>query len=494
MKNLARLISALLFMIALTGCGLFEADKPIVIIESPPSGSQFHEGELISVQSASTDKKAVVRVELVVDGSVVDVDPSPTAQGQAHFTLVQQWKATQGQHTMMVRAYNAAGQMSDPAAVNITVSQATSQSSAPQPQPLPQQQPTATFTPPPPTATPTTAAGQAPQPPAPSCTNNAAFVADVTIPDGSSIPPGGAFTKTWRFSNNGTCTWGAGYQFVFVAGEAMTANTTVQVPQTAPGATADFSVALTASTTPGTHVGKWQMRTASALFGQIGNVTISVPAPPAPPPPSGCSGTPTIASFTADKTSSASATNVTLSWGAVTNADSVMIDNGIDGVATPGSTSVYVTSTKTWTMTAKCGTTPVSKQVTVKITGGGIGSLGGIGLNPAVLAALAFHVTGSSLSAIPNPGFCLSGNKQSVAFLAEITANNPGTLKYQWEFSDGTNGGSQQVTFPAAGKQSVSISHTFSSSGWALVNFISPDDPNTAKAFFTKNCFSFPFP
>lgn len=491
MKNQIRLIGAMLCLIALTGCGLFQADKPIVIIESPPSGSQFHEGEEISVQSASTDKKAVVRVELVVDGNVVDVDPSPTAQGQPHFTLVQQWKAaTQGQHTLLVRAYNAAGQMSDPAGVNVNVLQATAQSSAPQPQP--QQQPTATSTPVPPTATPTTAPGQPPAPPPPpACTNNSAFVADVTIPDGTSIPPGGAFTKTWRFSNNGTCTWGAGYQFVFVAGEAMTANTVVQVPQTAPGGTADFSIAMTASTTPGTHVGKWQLRTASALFGQIGNVTISVPAPP-PPSSSGCSGSPNIASFTADKTSSALATNVTLSWGAVTNAESVEIDNGIGGVAAPGSTSVYVTSTKTWTMTAKCGANNVSKQVTVKITG--LSSIGSIAINPALLASLVFHVTDSSLSAIPNPGFCLSGNKQSVAFLAEITVNNPGTLKYQWEFSDGTNGGSQQITYAAAGKQSVSISHTFSSSGWALLNFISPDDPNSAKAFFTKNCFSFPFP
>lgn len=493
MKNLLRLISAMLFLIALTGCGLFQADKPIVIIESPPSGSQFHEGEEISVQSASTDKKAIVRVELVVDGNVADVDPSPTAQGQPHFTLVQQWKATQGQHTLLVRAYNAAGQMSDPAGVNVTVLPAIAQSSAPQ-----QQQPTATFTPTPtptPTATPTTAPGQPPAPPPPpACTNNSAFVADVTIPDGTSVPPGGAFTKTWRFSNNGTCTWGAGYQFVFVAGEAMTANTTVQVPQTAPGATADFSVAMTASSTPGTHVGKWQLRTASTLFGQIGNVTISVPAPPPPPPPAGCSGAPNIASFTSDKTTSTLATNVTLSWGAVTNADSVEIDNGIGGVATPGSTSVYVTSTKTWTMTAKCGANAVSKQVTVKITG--LGSIGVIGINPALLAALALHVTNTSLTAFPNPGFCLSGNKQSVAFIGKITVNNPGTLKYQWEFSDGTNGGSQQITYGAAGEQSVSISHTFSSSGWALLNFISPDDPNSAKVFFTKDClnFGFPFP
>ena len=35
----------------------------------------------------------------------------------------------------------------------------------------------------------------------------AAFVADVTIADGSYIAPGSTFTKTWRIRNNGTTTW-----------------------------------------------------------------------------------------------------------------------------------------------------------------------------------------------------------------------------------------------------------------------------------------------
>ena len=38
--------------------------------------------------------------------------------------------------------------------------------------------------------------------------NQAEFISDVTIADGTSIEPGGvAFTKTWSLSNAGTCSW-----------------------------------------------------------------------------------------------------------------------------------------------------------------------------------------------------------------------------------------------------------------------------------------------
>src|SRR5512143_3278895 len=35
----------------------------------------------------------------------------------------------------------------------------------------------------------------------------AQFVADVTVPDGTSYAPGTTFTKTWRLKNIGSCTW-----------------------------------------------------------------------------------------------------------------------------------------------------------------------------------------------------------------------------------------------------------------------------------------------
>ncbi|HGJ66308.1 TPA: hypothetical protein ENS27_13160, partial [bacterium] len=46
--------------------------------------------------------------------------------------------------------------------------------------------------------------------------NWAGFVADVTVPDGTSFAPGAAFIKTWRLKNIGTCTWTGKYGLSFV--------------------------------------------------------------------------------------------------------------------------------------------------------------------------------------------------------------------------------------------------------------------------------------
>ena len=40
--------------------------------------------------------------------------------------------------------------------------------------------------------------------------DNSAYVSDVTIPDGTEVAPGEAFTKTWALVNTGNCTWNGG--------------------------------------------------------------------------------------------------------------------------------------------------------------------------------------------------------------------------------------------------------------------------------------------
>ena len=86
-----------------------------------------------------------------------------------------------------------------------------------------------------------------------------------------------------------------------------------------------------------------------------------------PPPPAGCRGVPSIAFFSASPSSITAGQSATLSWGAVTNADSVEIDHGIGGVATPGSTSVSPATTTTYTLTARCGSNTKTQQVTVTV-------------------------------------------------------------------------------------------------------------------------------
>jgi len=109
-----------------------------------------------------------------------------------------------------------------------------------------------------------------------------------------------------------------------------------------------------------------------ALFGQTVTVKINVSgAPPAgpttPAPVPGCSGTPNIASFTASPNPITAGGSTTLSYGAVTNADSAEIDQGIGGVETPGSKTVSPPSTTTYTLTARCGSSTQTAQVTVTV-------------------------------------------------------------------------------------------------------------------------------
>lgn len=350
--------------------------KPTVVIVSPPSGSDFRDGEEVAIQSVATDAKGIVRVELIVDNVIVRTDAAPSPQGQPTLNLIQKWQATPGTHTIVVRAYNTANAMSDPVAISINVSsavaQASSSSSAPASSASSSISSVASTTS---SATSSSAASSSPS----GCTNNAAFVGDVTVPDGTSFNAGQTFDKTWRVTNNGTCTWGTGYQFVFVAGEAMATTNSIPIPVTAPGATIDLTIAMTAPATPGQHSGQWRLRASNGtLFGPTLTAKINTlgAASSSASSAGGCSGTPNIASFTASASGVSPATvitvlsgaSVTLSWGAVTNAESAEIDQGIGGVETPGSRTFNATSTKTYTLTARCGTNVATRQVTVNVT------------------------------------------------------------------------------------------------------------------------------
>ena len=114
------LLGLLFAALVLPTCDALNSGKPAVIIAAPPSGSTYREGDDVAVQSTSADKKGVVRIEMTVDGAVVHNDTPPAPQ--LNFSLIQTWKATPGSHTIIVRAYNAAGASSDPAAITIQVS------------------------------------------------------------------------------------------------------------------------------------------------------------------------------------------------------------------------------------------------------------------------------------------------------------------------------------------------------------------------------------
>jgi len=108
-------------------------------------------------------------------------------------------------------------------------------------------------------------------------TDGAKFVADITYPDGSSVPAGQAFTKTWRIENTGNTTWnGSNYEWTFNSGSQMGGASTVAAPTVAPLSTWDVSVAMVAPTVAGTYKGYWQMQGPSGKFGDQCYVDIVV--------------------------------------------------------------------------------------------------------------------------------------------------------------------------------------------------------------------------
>ena len=121
--------------------------------------------------------------------------------------------------------------------------------------------------------------------------DRAAFVTDVTVPDGADYSPGDVFTKTWRLKNTGSCTWTSGYDLVFDHGDQMGAPAVVQLTSgtVGPNQTVDVSVQLTAPASEGSYTGYYKLRNAQGVIFGVGLsgtvafwVEIEVIGPPEP--------------------------------------------------------------------------------------------------------------------------------------------------------------------------------------------------------------------
>ena len=169
-----------------------------------------------------------------------------------------------------------------------------------------------------PTAQPAVTASPPPSEPAPppsptpipqDCEEKVAFFGDVTIPDDTFFAQSEAFTKTWRFRNEGTCTWTPAYNLAFHSGDIMSGPLNQPFPTTiAPGEMVELSVDLVAPSRGGPQQGFWWFENpAGQRFGTGSNrqdtfwVRIAVRfldqndqpqgdagAVPPPTPPAGC--------------------------------------------------------------------------------------------------------------------------------------------------------------------------------------------------------------
>jgi hypothetical protein len=188
----------------------------------------------------------------------------------------------------------------------------------------------------------------------PSACDNAVYVSDVSIPDGTTVKAGSSFTKTWRIYNGGTCSWTTSYRLAFDNGDSMGGSATL-LPATVPaGSQTDISVVMTAPTTNGTFKGNWRMQNAGGLpFGNVIYVEIKV---------SDGSGTavPTSASGMVTISGTFNVTDVTLEFSGIsgsaptvnygTKSYNFIVAKGWSGTVTPKK-GVYVFSPAAYSFT-----------------------------------------------------------------------------------------------------------------------------------------------
>lgn len=107
--------------------------------------------------------------------------------------------------------------------------------------------------------------------------DDAIWIADVTVPDGTEMTPGQDFVKTWMIKNTGSCTWGTGYTLIHGYDEKLDGVAEPLTNAVAPGEEVEVSVRFRAPSGVGEHRSYWRMQNASgSAFGEFLYVAIVV--------------------------------------------------------------------------------------------------------------------------------------------------------------------------------------------------------------------------
>ncbi|MFN4293081.1 MAG: NBR1-Ig-like domain-containing protein [Thermoflexales bacterium] len=219
----------------------------MVAIITPPDGARYEPGETIPLTVAAVASRNVVRVEIMLDEQIVATQPNP--QPSLTFsTRIAYAPRAQGRLRLRAVAVDAAGVASEPYTLTLIVGEET-------PAVLP-----------PIETTPVVGAG--------GCVLTAAFVTDVSIPDGASIAAGATFTKTWRMRNTSGCDWGEGYTIAFFSDTPMHPTGREPIRPTPSNGLVDISVPLTAPTQPGVYTTTWRLKDPNGRF--FGNRVFAV--------------------------------------------------------------------------------------------------------------------------------------------------------------------------------------------------------------------------
>jgi len=83
---------------------------PLVLIHAPQNGERLELDQATMVRAVASDSRKIVRVELWVDGQLIESETSNVSGGITSFPLLADWQPTSaGTHTIMVRAFNPLG-------------------------------------------------------------------------------------------------------------------------------------------------------------------------------------------------------------------------------------------------------------------------------------------------------------------------------------------------------------------------------------------------
>jgi len=237
-------------LISASACASSPADdrRPMVAIVTPPDGAHYAAGRSIPFTIAAAGSRGIVRIELLMDDRIVATQANPQ-QSPTFSTRIEHTPQRQGRLLFSAVAVDSAGVASEPFPVSLVVGDPPALSALP-----------------PIVATPVIGPG--------GCVLAAAFLEDLTIPDGTVIAGGTTFTKTWRMRNTSGCDWGEGYTIAFFSDTPMHPTGSEPISPTPSNAVAEISVPLVAPTQAGVYTTTWRLKTPTGQF--FGNRVFAV--------------------------------------------------------------------------------------------------------------------------------------------------------------------------------------------------------------------------
>jgi Ig-like domain from next to BRCA1 gene len=96
--------------------------------------------------------------------------------------------------------------------------------------------------------------------------NDAVFVSDITIPDGTVLRPEQPFEKIWRMKNTGVCQWTTSYGLGYAYGYRMNGDDIKLLNSVDPGVMIDVSVTMVAPKEIGWYGGWWRLKSDKGVF------------------------------------------------------------------------------------------------------------------------------------------------------------------------------------------------------------------------------------